>query len=254
MELSPEILSAFQTGIIETGKFWERFGGLPSLEGRHILDVGCGYGSLCTALANAGAERVVGIDINPVKTDTAAAILRREYPHLAERLEFKCIDLGDYPDRSFDYIVSKDSFEHIMDPARMLEQMKRRLKPGGKLYIGFSPLYNSPFGGHGISELAWGFNMPWGHLLLPEQIITKRLSRHYGKTISSITDVGLNKQSLATFKRIFHQSGMSVIFFKTNCSERMGLKIMNILAKIPFLREFFTHNLYSILQKEQSNS
>ena len=68
----------------------------------------------------------------------------------------------------FDYIVAKNSFEHIIGLEKMLEEMKKRLKPGGNIYTGFGPLYNSPNGPH-MEKII----IPWGHLIFPDVIFSK---------------------------------------------------------------------------------
>ena len=85
------------------------------------------------------------------------------------------IDLRDYHnDISFDYMVSKDTFEHIIELEEMLREMTIRLKQGGRIYLGFGPLYYGPFGHHGRINP----KIPWGHLIIPEQVIIKRLNRN----------------------------------------------------------------------------
>lgn len=48
----------------ENKKFWQRFGN-PDIKGEQttVLDAGCGYGSMCIDAAQAGAGKVVGVEL-----------------------------------------------------------------------------------------------------------------------------------------------------------------------------------------------
>jgi len=253
MELPQEYLDYFKRGKYENPRFWSRFGGKPILKGASVLDVGCGYGSLCIDIALSGAKKVVGLDINSQGIDVTNENLRRNYQQLTNIVKFKDVDVSVYPEFDFDYIVSKDTFEHIIDLDEMLIEMKKRLKPGGKIYAGFGPLYNSIFGDHRRTETL----IPWGHLLVNESIIIDRLNRHRENKINSIYDLGLNKMSLADYRRAFCESGLSIIYFRVNQNTHLTYphyiiaRLFSLIKEIPFLEEYFTFNIYCILEKSK---
>ena len=237
----------FNKGKHENRKFWSRLGGKPELAHATVLDVGCGLGSLCIDIALSGAKKVVGLDTDSISIEFANENLRTNYPELTDTVEFKDVDLRDYHnDISFDYMVSKDTFEHIIELEEMLRGMTKRLKQGGKIYLGFGPLYYGPFGHHGRINP----KIPWGHLIIPEQVIIKRLNRNRENKIVSIQDLGLNKWSLSDYKRLLKNSELSVVFFKVNRGRNIVLKLFNLISMVPFLEEHFCHNLYCILEKK----
>src|SRR5690349_19685316 len=92
------------------------------------LDVGCGEGRFCRMLAGRGI-RTVGIDPTEALVDEA----RRRDPEgdyrigRAERLDF--------PDASFDLVVSYLSLIDIPDLAPAIAEMARVLRPSGSLLI-----------------------------------------------------------------------------------------------------------------------
>lgn len=92
------------------------------------LDVGCGEGRFCRALAGLGV-RVVGID--PTEALLAEAHRRDpggDYrPGRAEALDF--------PNASFDLVVSYLTLIDIPDIGRAIPEMARVLRPGGSLLI-----------------------------------------------------------------------------------------------------------------------
>ncbi len=247
MELKQSDLDYFARGTWENPRFWRRFGGPPDFTGQRVLDVGCGHGSMAIYLARAGAAQVVGLDLNCQLIEFASANLIQHHPDVAHRVTFLCQDLKDYPeDQVFDIIVSKDTFEHILDLPGMLAEMKKRLKPGGRIYAGFGPLYNSPLGDHGYSQS----RIPWRHLMLGEEALVARVRARWRRDdLRSLADLGLNGLALADYERIFAQSGLKIVALMTNRSEKPLSRLFAQFARVPFLREYFTFNIYVVLEK-----
>ena len=96
-----------------------------------ILDVGTGNGSLALVLAGMGHD-VVGIDISEGVLSVAKekAKERGVNPDLrigdAESLEFE--------DKCFDAVVSRIVLWTLPNPQKAIEEWRRVLKPGGKVY------------------------------------------------------------------------------------------------------------------------
>ena len=111
------------------------FAALCAAEGGRVLDVGCGTGGAARALAAAfpNVEQVVGLDLS----ETMIAEARARTEGSDSRVEFI---LGDahalpFPAESFDATYSLRVFEIIGDPRRVLSEMARVLRPGGRLYV-----------------------------------------------------------------------------------------------------------------------
>ena len=239
-------LETFDRDLMRVSKFWSRLGGEPSFEGLKVLDIGCGHGSLCVYVASKGAKKVVGIDINERLIKFANENVLQNYPHLKNNLEFKCCDIADLRESDFDIMLSYASFEHIQNLDKVFTEMKKRLKVGGKMYIGFGPLYNSPYGDHKLTRAF----LPWGHLIIPETFLIKRLNKRCEKKITSIYDLGLNKLSLAEYKKLFYNNNdLRILYFRVNVSNNFISRLFSLIRHVPFLEEFFSHNLYCILEK-----
>ena len=247
MTLQQSDLDYFDRGNVENPRFWARFGGKPNLQNALIADVGCGHGSLCIDMAMSGARRVIGFELNGRKIEFAKENLHRNYPDLEQIVEFRYQDMAVAPETDFDFIVTKDTFEHVLYLARLLEALKQKLAAGGKIFAGFSPLWNSPFGDHRRTRIG----IPWGHVIFTEKFLIRRLARKYPEheSVKSIYELGLNKLSLADYRRIFQESGLSIDFFRVNNSDRFVSKVFSLLRKMPLLEEYFSFNIYAILGK-----
>ena len=110
------------------------------LEGKRILDAGCGVGAFVRRLREFTPD-VQGFDIE------RESVLRgiEEVPGLsvavAEHLPYR--------DGAFDVILMHEVLEHVDDDLASLREMRRVLAPGGRLVV-FCPNRLYPFETHGI--------------------------------------------------------------------------------------------------------
>lgn len=251
MELLQEDIEYFHFGEQENPDFWARFGGKPNFEGKTALGLGCGHGSLCVDIALSGASKVVGLDLDEHRINFANEYTRLHYLQLVDNLEFVSIDIKDYAGPKFDYMVSKYTFEHIIELDKVLQEMKKRLKPGGRIFTGFGPLYASYWGDHGRTKSI----IPWGHMFQTDAMIINRLNRTRTEQISSIYDLGLNKLAPADYRRVFAESGMKIVFYEENlvrpsgsALRHLGAQVISLLKKVPFLEKYVTSNIWCILE------
>ncbi|MBM4131264.1 class I SAM-dependent methyltransferase [bacterium] len=95
-----------------------------------VLDVGCGAGAFAATLRGARAGRALeiwGVELLP----EAAALARRT---LDEVLVGDAVArTTELPDARFDCVVLNDVLEHLAEPAPLLRQARRILRPGGAL-------------------------------------------------------------------------------------------------------------------------
>jgi SAM-dependent methyltransferase len=97
-------------------------------ERRRILDAGCGEGYGAAILQDAGASKVVGLDVD----EEVVGHARERYG-----LEFLQGDISALPfrDASFDLVVSFEAIEHIADGAAAIAEFRRVLTDEGLLVI-----------------------------------------------------------------------------------------------------------------------
>ena len=82
----------------------ERLKLFPDLRGKRVLDVGCGSGILSVAALLLGAEKAVGVDIDPLAVKTADENAARN--HVEDRFTGICGDLTDRVSGTYDVVVA----------------------------------------------------------------------------------------------------------------------------------------------------
>ncbi|HLA28909.1 MAG TPA: class I SAM-dependent methyltransferase [Syntrophales bacterium] len=96
--------------------------------GWKLLDVGCGEGKIAE-IARTKFDEIYGCDIS--KT----ALLKAK----DRGISTVCVDLNDglvpYKDNSFDCITALEVAEHLVDPLRFFNDLRRILKPKGQLLL-----------------------------------------------------------------------------------------------------------------------
>ncbi|MBQ2904225.1 MAG: class I SAM-dependent methyltransferase [Clostridia bacterium] len=102
---------------------------LPDLNGRSVLDLGCGYGHNCIDFVGRGAARVVGIDIS----EKMLAVAKEESAHV--KIEYRNMSMTDISDldEKFDFIYSSLAFHYVKDFDAFANDMYSVLSEGGLL-------------------------------------------------------------------------------------------------------------------------
>jgi ubiquinone/menaquinone biosynthesis C-methylase UbiE len=226
-------------------EFWDRFGRRPSFTGKRVLDLGSGHGAMSIEMAQEGAT-VVGVDPSDELVAFATENARERFPDVAAQLEFTTRDAGELTeDGAFDLAVSKDTFEHVADVPALLRSLHRLLRPGGEVWVGFSPLYYSPRGDHERT----GLRLPWAHAVLPESKVLERAAREAGEPVSSLTDLGLNGLTPKAFRAAVTASGLEIETVAYNRGDKALLKALSGLRRVPPLEKFATVSVYAVLRK-----
>ena len=110
------------------------------LEGKRILDMGCGVGAFVRRLGEYSAE-VYGTDIDAERVAEGTV----EVPNLGLAV---CEQLP-FADETFDVVILHEVLEHVTDDQETLREARRVLAPGGSVVV-FCPNRLYPFETHGI--------------------------------------------------------------------------------------------------------
>lgn len=118
----------------ETEKHWKIFFSPEEIQGRSVLDAGCGTGIFSAIFARHGAGKVTGIDISEGSLETARSLKEK---FRLDNAEFQRQDMLDLPfnDAEFDIVWAWGTVHHTTDPFGAIDQLIRVLKPGGSLLL-----------------------------------------------------------------------------------------------------------------------
>ena len=99
----------------------------------HILDIGCGPGTITADLATLVPQgSVIGIDLGPGVIEEARSMAAKRS---LKNISFEVGDAHElgFPDQNFDVVHAHQVLQHISDPVHALRGWKRLIKPGGIL-------------------------------------------------------------------------------------------------------------------------
>jgi SAM-dependent methyltransferase len=102
------------------------FGRLP--RDSAILDIACGDGVGLRAFRAAGFTNVTGLEFNTLKAERAR---QSGYPVLCQDMH----DLSGIATGGFDVVYSSHTIEHAYYPKRMIRELARVLRPGGRMFV-----------------------------------------------------------------------------------------------------------------------
>ncbi len=101
-----------------------------TLNGQHVLDVGCGGGILSESMALEGAV-VTGLDVEPEAIAAAKAHAKTK----VLQLNYVCQPIETFDAQGFDLVTCMEMLEHVHEPQLVIEHCARLLKPGGYLFL-----------------------------------------------------------------------------------------------------------------------
>ena len=113
---------------------------ITNLQGKRVLDVGCGGGILAESLSKAGAT-VTGIDLSS-KALKVAELHQLESGTSVRYLTISAEDLAKEESQSYDVVTCMEMLEHVPDPSSVVQACAKLCKPGGHIF--FSTLNRNP--------------------------------------------------------------------------------------------------------------
>ena len=110
------------------------------IEGKKLLDVGCGSGRFCLAYAHKGAAKVVGVDFAPAMIEIADKLAAEQ--GVGDICEYR---VGRFPDviteedEKFDGCSGNGFFDYVEEPVSIVKAMKDCTK--GRMIMSFPKKY-----------------------------------------------------------------------------------------------------------------
>lgn len=200
--------------------------GFVRLGGATVLDVGGGPGYFSAAFASAGA-RYLGVDPDVGELSARGApgpgMIRASGTRLPVRTG------------AVDVCYSSNVLEHVAEPEVMLAEMVRVTRPGGTVFVSFTP-WLSPWGGHETS--------PWHYL--GGAYARRRFARRTGREPKNRYGTSL-----------FAVSVSSALRWARGCQEATLVRALpryhpwwaTWIVHVPLLREVASWNLVMVLGK-----
>jgi len=218
------------------------------LKGKSVLDVGCGLGDKTAAYAEGDVAMVPDTD-SELRDVRASCVWARDHAPAVAR-SFFAGDASALPvaDGVFDTVVANDAMEHFNRPERALREMARAVKPGGAIWIFFTPHF-SPLGSHLYDYI----HAPWCHLVFRRQTLERAVARVLVTRESDMAqqdarlvaahimaryDTARNHMSVRWFERICRAVPGLKVVYRELCPARY--RILTPLTHVPGIREIIS--------------
>jgi len=148
---------------------------LPDLEGKVVLDLGCGSGRYTIALNTYGCKTITGYDMGDQGLDIARDIVKKYGLKNIKFVKGDVLDLP-YEDESFDFVFCNGVLHHTKDLERGLSELYRVLKTSGTAF-----LYLYADGG-----LFWNFRKK-------AREVTRKVPREYAQQVLNVLGLPSNR-------------------------------------------------------------
>lgn len=252
---------------------WARFSDT-HIDGRDVIDFGCGAGPLSLFLAATRQPRsITGVDLYSRDIERAQAALGRIDPAPAMPVRFLLGDPERIPvdDASADTLLAFDCLEHVMEPAAILAEWRRVLRPGGRVVIEWFP-YAGPYGPHMNALIP----IPWAQYLFGQRAMFEAAEalyddpayrpRHWDRDAAgeklpnkwrqwrSFAEQGyINELSERAFRRMARDAGFRFTRFERHgvMSNKPAIApLSRVAAHLPVAGQYVTSHILIEMQKE----
>ena len=253
----------FAQRVADTSHYRKLFEPIVRFEDKTVLDLGCNRGYLLHSFLQHEQFTAIGADLVSYYLNEA----RRNYGDHISFVQSTTTGVP-LPSNSVDVVYTIDTVEHLSQPREIFQDVFRILKPGGLFLVHFNPWLN-PHGHHLEDIIAF----PWPHAIFSMKTllnVAERLydSPGYQTSCYYLDEKGQKKPNpyadrkmwdeylnFMTIKR-FNQL-LDELPFEIRHQARIGFagntfklsRMTRRLANVPFLTEFFTSVLFTVLVK-----
>ncbi len=187
-----------------------------NMDGKKVLDFGCGMGGMSLWYATNFKCQVLGIDIDRHHIKIANDLKDR---HKVHNVNFEVRNVLDQPlDEKYDFIVLNDVAEHIQLPIlkRIFQSLNKNLANNGGIYVSYPP-WRSPYASH-VQHVV---GIPWCQFL-PEGVLLKMIEKNnrqiVGEEESDLLQAykGLNHLTNSKLMNALEGSGLKPVYRKSH--------------------------------------
>ncbi len=220
------------------------------IEGRDILEIGCGNGGFIEGFAK-HSDRCVGFDLKKLDWESNTVDLRN--------LDAFDADLPNKLGRKFNLIILRDVVEHLENKRihELFKQIDSLLKEDGQVLVTFPPFY-SPFGLH-QQVLLNNFLRYVPFLSVFPKFLIRFITNskvHKMDNVEELLSLYESKKTISSFYKIADRNNYKIthekfFFVRPSHEIRYGFKTKEsrFLSRIPVLRELFTTGTVFIINK-----
>ncbi len=222
--------------------------------GDMVSEIGCAEGGVLHAFIDAGAKGALGTDISETRLETGKVIsdiinLKTEYKY------HDIINEEPYDEwkQAYDLVLLRDVIEHLDDTEQALANIKKIIRPGGRLFVTFPP-YNSPFGGHQQTLMNFWGKLPYIHLL-PKPIFYKMIASGRKNDIGEVKRLHNIRMSAKKFMDAAGETGYTIerqdyYLLRPVFKMKFGLPSIKItpISGLPLVKNFFSLEASYILR------
>jgi SAM-dependent methyltransferase len=226
-----------------------------TMQGRNVIDVGCGEGGGVCAMHDAGA-RVDGFDLMEHRVHSALEL--QDDRGISFRVGDLYSDDSPFPPGGYDLVVLHDVFEHLDRKPEMLTKLMSFAREDGVVMITYPP-YFSGYGGHQQMLKTWYARLPFMHLFpgfsnrwLP------RLRDEHLTFVQEVQKLSQLKMGMSGFERIVQNAGFEVVGYESYLVSpnhiRFGLKPIKagLFGRVPGIREVACSGVAYLVRRRRS--
>ncbi len=190
---------------------------LMDLDGKRIIDFGCGMGGMTLWYAKNWDCEIYGVDIDHHHITVAEHL---KLKHQISNVYFEQRNIVEDPlAGKFDYIFLNDVVEHIREDylVNIFQQLSKALGPKGRIFISYPP-WKSPYASH----LNHVIKIPWVQFF-PKGIVDQLIEKHNHPIVGDLEgDLreaydGLNHMTHKKLMGIMNQTDLKLAYRKSHC-------------------------------------
>ena len=189
---------------------------LMDLNGKRIIDFGCGMGGMTLWYASKWDCEIYGVDIDSHHINVAKELKRK---HGVTNVQFEKRNIVDNPlEGKFDYIFLNDVVEHIREDylVNIFQQLSKALTPDGGIFVSYPP-WKSPYASH----LNHVIKIPWVQFL-PTSTVDKLIDKHNHPIVGDLESTlresyeGLNHMTHKKLMGVIEQTSLKQAYRKSH--------------------------------------